>query len=71
MEVDRPYLSWAWSEMEEKGKWSRALSLGPTNGQRVLISSLPAQANSEDKTPLFSQQSLDLLPSPSQKHLYN
>lgn len=74
MAVERPYLSWVWTNLEGKRRWSPVLSLGPTNGQRVLIRPLPAQAGLvlKDKTlSVFSTQSLGLLPPLSQKHLYN
>lgn len=55
MAMQRPYLSWVWTDLEGK-IWSPVLSLGPTNGHRVLISLLPAQAGLflKDKTPLCS-----------------
>lgn len=56
--MERPYLSWVWTNLLGKRKWSPVLSLSPTNGQRVLISPLLAQAGLvlRDKTPLCSPQ---------------
>lgn len=53
--MQRPYLSWVWTDLEGK-RCSPVLSLGPTNGRRVLISPLPAQAGLflKDKAPLCS-----------------